>query len=109
MSTWSVASASSWRVVGAALAIAVAPALAAQASSKRPLALNDLGRLRDVSDPQVSPDGRWVAYTVTTPNLKDDKNDSDVWMTSWDGAQTARLTFGKESESTPRWSPDGKY
>jgi dipeptidyl aminopeptidase/acylaminoacyl peptidase len=92
-----------------ALAICVAPALAAQGVSKRTLSLDDLGRLRDVTDPQVSPDGRWVAYTVTTPNVKDNKNDSDVWMASWDGAQTVRLTFSKESEYSPRWSPDGRY
>ena len=79
------------------------------AAEKRPIGIQDLASFRDVSDPQISPDGAWVAYTVRRVDAKEDKNVRDLWMTSWDGAQTQRLTSGKESESTPRWSPDGKY
>ncbi len=74
-----------------------------------PFNLDDLVRLKDVSDPQISPDGAWVAYTVRTRDLKEDKSDADIWMTSWDGGDPVRLTTSKESESTPRWSPDGRY
>jgi dipeptidyl aminopeptidase/acylaminoacyl peptidase len=89
--------------------IALGPGLAAQGQSRRLLTLDDLYRLRDVSDPRVSPDGGWVAYTVATPDTADDKNHSAVWMTSWDGARTVRLTTSKQGENTPRWSPDGRY
>jgi dipeptidyl aminopeptidase/acylaminoacyl peptidase len=75
----------------------------------RPLDLDDLARLREVSDPQVSPDGAWVAYAVRVPDLEKDRDDTDIWMTSWDGARTARLTTSKDSETNPRWSPDGRY
>jgi len=63
-----------------------------------------------LGDPQVSPDGKWISYTMTTiDSLKDSRN-SDVWMISWDGTQDIRLTYGVDtSVSAPRWSPDGKY
>ena len=51
---------------------AVAAALSAQ-TAKRPFKLDDLARLRDVRDPQLSPDGQWVAYVVATIDAKDDK------------------------------------
>jgi len=71
--------------------------------------LDDVYRLREVSDPQLSPDGAWVAYTVSLPDTSEDKTNSDVWMTSWDGARSVRLTSSKSSEGSPRWSPDGRY
>ena len=87
----------------------IAHSLAAQSVAKRPLRASDLYHLRSVSDPQLSPDGAWVAYSVTAIDSAKDKSDSDVWMTSWDGAQSIRLTSSPEGESSPRWSPDGRY
>jgi dipeptidyl aminopeptidase/acylaminoacyl peptidase len=83
-------------------------ALPAQ-SAKRPLRSDDIYRLRDVHDPQRSPDGKWVAYTVSSVDTAGDRNTSDIWMVSWDGAQQRQLTHTPESESSPRWSPDGKW
>ncbi|MGZ8391643.1 MAG: TolB family protein, partial [Gemmatimonadales bacterium] len=90
------------------LSVLIAPAATGQAT-KRNLQLDDLYRLREVSDPQLSPDGAWVAYTVSLPDTAEDQANSDVWMTSWDGARSVRLTSNKSSEDTPRWSPDGRY
>ena len=96
-------------------ALACASALAAPVGSsvaqgtRRPLRASDLYRLRDVRDPQVSPDGAWVAYTVATIDSSKDKTDTDVWMTSWDGTQSIRVTSSPDGESSPRWSPDGRY
>jgi dipeptidyl aminopeptidase/acylaminoacyl peptidase len=81
----------------------------AQSSDKRALTLDDMYRLREVSGPEISPDGAWVAYTVTLPDTAKDQSDSDVWMTSWDGRRSVRLTTSKAREHTPRWSPDGRY
>ncbi len=86
--------------------VAAAPALA---QSKRPLNVDDLYNLKEVRDPQRSPDGQWVAYTVTRAIKDTDKNDTDIWMVSWDGKQQIQLTSTPEGESSPRWSPDGKY
>ena len=90
------------------LSVAASPA-AGQAQAKRPLRSSDLYLLRAVNDPQLSPDGAWVAYTVSAIDSVKDKADTDLWMTSWDGTQTIRLTSTPEAESTPRWSPDGRY
>jgi dipeptidyl aminopeptidase/acylaminoacyl peptidase len=93
--------------VGAAIAVLVAAS--AQAQGKRPLAVDDLFNVREVRDPQRSPDGVWVAYTVTRSVKDTDKNDTDIWMVRWDGSEQVQLTFTPESESRPRWSPDNKY
>ncbi|MFL5402359.1 MAG: prolyl oligopeptidase family serine peptidase [Gemmatimonadales bacterium] len=88
--------------------LAFAPAWA-QTPSTRQLTIGDLYRLRDVSGPQISPEGDWVAYTVSVPDTGKDRADKDVWMTSWDGRRSLRLTTSKASEHTPQWSPDGRY
>jgi len=83
--------------------------LAAQDSGKRRMAIDDVYRMRRVGSPQVSPDGHWVAYTVTEIDKDADKRRTSLWMVNWEGTQNVRLTFGKESVSSPSWSPDGKY
>jgi dipeptidyl aminopeptidase/acylaminoacyl peptidase len=94
---------------GLAASTVLTAGLAAQTPSpKHNFGLDDVARIKSVSDPQMSPDGQWIAYTVRTPDLKEDRNTSDVWMTRWDGQESVRLTTSKESESSPRWSPDGK-
>jgi len=100
---------------GVAGAVQLAAALAAlatgtaQAPARRPFSLDDLARIRHVSDPQISPDGAWVSYTVTTTDTARDRTQSDVWMTSWDGTRTVQLTSSPESEHMARWSPDGRW
>ncbi len=89
--------------------IALLAATAGMQAAPRMLNLDDLARLSVVSDPRVSPDGKWVAYTVSTVDAKDDKRVSHLWMISWDGSQNLQLTFDAEGESAPRWSPDGRY
>lgn len=83
--------------------------LNAQTPDKHAFAIDDYSALGEVTDPRISPDGEWVAYTVRTHDQKEDKRVSDIWMTSWDGARTVRVTSMKESEHTPRWSPDNRY
>jgi len=80
-----------------------------QTNSKQTLRPSDVYRLKSLSDPQVSPDGKWVAYTVSTVDSAKDKRNSDLYMVSWDGRETVQLTHGEEGEYAPRWSPDGKY
>ncbi|HQU90816.1 MAG TPA: S9 family peptidase [Pyrinomonadaceae bacterium] len=78
-------------------------------SGRRPLKLNDLFRIKNVSNPQLSPDGQWVAYVVSTIDVKGDKSDSNIWMVSFDGKTHRQITFSTDSETSPQWSPDGKY
>lgn len=57
------------------------------ADARRPLSLDDLAKARSVGDPQLSPDGRWVAYTVGTVDMEKDRRDSDLWMVSMIGVE----------------------
>src|SRR6201995_1391953 len=83
--------------------------LHAQVPAKRPLRPADMYRLPSLSDPQVSPDGKWASYTVSNiDSLKDGRN-ADIWMVSADGLQDIQLTSSPDGESRGRWSPDGKW
>jgi len=78
-------------------------------SSPHPLKLDDIFRFRDVRDPQLSPDGQWIAYVVSTTDTQEDKSNTHIWLVSYDGKTDRQITFSQDSESSPRWSPDGKY
>jgi hypothetical protein len=82
------------RLVVVVALLSIVP-LAAQ--STRPLGVDDIYNLLDVRDPQRSPDGQWVAYTVTRAIRDTDKDDTDVWMVSWDGTRQIRLTHTPDS------------
>jgi dipeptidyl aminopeptidase/acylaminoacyl peptidase len=90
------------------LVLVSASALLAQ-TTRHPLKLEDIHRFRDVRDPQVSPDGKLVAYVVGTVDIKEDKSAAHVWVASLDGQSDRQMTFSQDSEGSPRWSPDGKY
>src|SRR5437764_1419748 len=77
--------------------------------ARHPLKLDDLARMHDVRDPQCSPEGQAVAYVVATIDTKDDKTNTHIWMVSYDGKTDRQITSSLDSESAPRWSPDGKY
>lgn len=81
----------------------------AQSPSPRLITLDDLHPLREIGDPQISPEGNWVVYTVSTVDAKADENNSDIWMTNWEGTRSVQLTFNKAGEHSPRWSPDGQW
>ncbi len=91
-----------------ALASLFLPLLCAQ-TAKRLIKIEDMHAFQDVRDLQISPDGKWVAYTVSTVDTAGDKSDTDIWMASWDGSQQMRMTSSPDGENSPRWSPDGKY
>jgi Tol biopolymer transport system component len=83
--------------------------LFAQSSGKRAIAIDDVYRIQKIGNPQISPDGAWIAYTVTSIDKDADKRRTALWMVNWEGTQNVRLTFGKESAGSPSWSPEGKY
>jgi len=81
----------------------------AQTPAKRPIRPADLYRLPSLSDPQLSPDGKWVSYTLSTIDSVKDSRNADIWMVSWDGSQDIQLTSSPDGESRARWSPDGRW
>jgi dipeptidyl aminopeptidase/acylaminoacyl peptidase len=90
--------------------LALSPLQAADtATARRPLNADDFYNLQLVSEPQVSPDGKWVAYVVSTNDRDADESRSTIWMTSWDGTQQVQLTNAGHEISSPRWSRDGRY
>src|SRR2546426_1944627 len=91
------------------LALVILTQAALLPQTRHPLKLDDIARLREVRDPQVSPEGQWVAYVVATVDTKEDKVNSHIWLVSYDGKDDRQITFSQDSETSPRWSPDGKY
>jgi dipeptidyl aminopeptidase/acylaminoacyl peptidase len=85
-------------------------ALAGTALSQggRVLELGDLFLMKRVASPALSPDGRWVAYSLTTPDLQGNKNSTDLWLSPIDGGPARQLTTHPGSDRNPVWSPDGK-
>ena len=90
--------------------LVLTPLLFAQqpAPAPRPITIDDYFRIREVHDPQLSPDAQSVAYTVKTAILKTDKNEERIWMVPRSGGDAIALTAEGVSSSHPRWSPDGK-
>jgi dipeptidyl aminopeptidase/acylaminoacyl peptidase len=69
----------------------------------------DLVSLKQVSDPQISPDGNMVAYVVTTPVPAGERHNAHIWIVSTDSKTEARpFAFSSAADTSPRWSPDGK-
>jgi dipeptidyl aminopeptidase/acylaminoacyl peptidase len=78
------------------------------AQEKRPLEIEDMFRIKRVTDPQLSPDGRWIAYVITEINKAENKSNSDLYLISSTGGEPKRLTTSSSSDANPRWSPDSK-
>jgi dipeptidyl aminopeptidase/acylaminoacyl peptidase len=78
-------------------------------SAPRAITVNDFFEIHEVRDPQITEDGRWVAYTVATASLKKDKTETRIWMAPAGGGEAIVMTAEEVSSSHPRWSPDGKY
>jgi WD40-like Beta Propeller Repeat len=78
-------------------------------ATRRALRPDDFYNMQIVTEPQVSPDGKWVAYVVSTNDRGADESRSAIWMVSWDGTQQVPLTNPAHDISSPRWSLDGRY
>lgn len=82
----------------------------AQGQTKSGITAEDYLAFEFVSDPQISPDGQWVAYTVATIDQKANKRVSRIWIASIDGTHpTVPFTSDTTSSTSPRWSPDGRF
>jgi dipeptidyl aminopeptidase/acylaminoacyl peptidase len=65
--------------------------------------------IKQAGAPQISPDGKWVAYTISEWDKKENRRVSHVWLASTDGGRSTKLTNGEKGESSPQWSPDGMF
>jgi dipeptidyl aminopeptidase/acylaminoacyl peptidase len=80
----------------------------ARAQETHPFSVDDMLAMDRISDPQVSPDGQWIAYNVRVTDLEANKGRTDIWIASVDGTKTRRMTSNPASDFNARWMPDGK-
>src|SRR5437660_9813725 len=90
------------------LSLALASALAADASRHVPT-IDELLTIKSVGGTQISPDGKWIAYTVGYGDFKQDAFITQIWLVESDTGKNFQLTRGDRSSTNPRWSPDGRW
>jgi dipeptidyl aminopeptidase/acylaminoacyl peptidase len=90
------------------LALFVLLLLAGTGMAQRIPTLDDLITLKSIGGTQISPDGKWVAYTVTYGDFKPDAFVTQIWIADTDTGKSFQLTRGDKSATAPRWSPDGR-
>src|SRR5580704_15145433 len=84
----------------------------AGAQEKRPMTFMDVINIRSLASPAISPDGKWLIYTVATPDWKAGKRFSHIYLVSMDDgvSSTRQMTFTKDKdEVSPRWSRDSRF
>jgi dipeptidyl aminopeptidase/acylaminoacyl peptidase len=96
-------------LVCALIAASAAVSAPQSATAQRAITIDDLFRIREVSDPQISLDGQVVAYAVKSSSLREDKTEERIWTVPTAGGEPTPMTSENVSSSHPRWSPDGKY
>src|SRR5713226_7122575 len=99
----------SFRFSALSAVLVLAPLALAQQPAPRAITIDDYFQIREVRDPQLSPDANWVTYTVKTALLKEDMNEERIWMAPAAGGAPLALTTEGVSSSHARWSPDGKF
>jgi dipeptidyl aminopeptidase/acylaminoacyl peptidase len=88
--------------------VLIALAACGLSESKRPIVFEDLMKIQRMSDPQVSPEGKWIAFVLTQVDLDANKKTGHIWLISTDGGEPRQITRGDGSDSRPRWAPDGQ-
>jgi dipeptidyl aminopeptidase/acylaminoacyl peptidase len=81
---------------------------AAPAQTRVPT-LDDLLTLKSIGGTQISPDGKWIAYTVSNGDFKQDAFVTQIWIVNSDTGKSLQLTRGDKSSTNPRWSPNGQW
>lgn len=89
--------------------LALPALLFAQSDTRRVPAIDDLLGLRTAGNARISPDGRWVAYTVTTSDFEQDAFVTHIWVAPVEGGAPYQLTRGAKSAGSPEWSPDSRW
>jgi dipeptidyl aminopeptidase/acylaminoacyl peptidase len=95
-----------WRL--AAYGWMLAAVLGPAAAAPRPMTLIDIINVPQVTDPQISPDGKQVLFVESQADWKENRRVGHIWRIAADGSGLVQMTTGAEGESSPRWSPDGK-
>jgi dipeptidyl aminopeptidase/acylaminoacyl peptidase len=92
-----------------ALVLLLAVVAPTQANDRKPLDVETLWQLQRLATPAISPDGKLAVVAVTRFELKDDKGITNLWLVPTDGGEARQLTTHAGSDSSPAWSPDGRF
>ena len=98
-----------FRLSSLSAVLVLAPLALAQPPAPRAITIDDYFQIREVRDPQLSPDAKWVAYSIKTVLLKEDKEEERIWMAPTAGGDPLALTAEGVSSAHARWRPDGKF
>ncbi|HLJ29209.1 MAG TPA: S9 family peptidase [Candidatus Angelobacter sp.] len=79
-----------------------------QGSGKRPFTFEDMMSLKRIGGPEISPDGRWVLFSVVDVNLQENRKTPHLWLIPLAGGDSRQLTFDQAGEDRGRWAPDGR-
>jgi len=85
------------------LSVPVVSSVAGDPGATHPFSIHDMLAMERLSDPQVSPDGNLIVFTVTKTDLEANKGRTDLWLVSADGTGLRRLTSDPAADSNPRW------
>src|SRR5262249_21371723 len=96
-----------WMRAGLVCALAAGSSCASAQTTKRAITFDDMIRLHRVAEPQISPDGKWIAYTLATPDMAANRHASNIWIVAVAGGARTQLTQSGR-DSSPVWGPDGK-
>src|SRR5918912_184792 len=109
---WSPRLASALLVIASAVSPAQQQPQPSRAPAPRPMTFLDVQYLRQIGSTEVSPDGRWLLYTLSIPDWKNARRESDIYLVSTEQglASTRQMTFTKDkNETAPRWARDGSF
>ena len=90
-----------------ALFLGCSLAVSAQEGARHAITFDDMIKMHRIAEPRISPDGKWVAYAVSTPDMDANRGVSNIWVVSTTGGASLQLTQSGH-DSSPIWSPDGK-
>jgi dipeptidyl aminopeptidase/acylaminoacyl peptidase len=93
--------------IGSGFAILTLAPISVAQTPKRAIQFDDMIAMHRVSDPQISPDGKWIAYVVSTPDMDANHSVSNIWLVPATGGDERQITRGG-SDNRPRWSPDSQ-
>jgi dipeptidyl aminopeptidase/acylaminoacyl peptidase len=87
---------------------AVTAAFGQGASAKRPMTFEDMMQMKRLGETAVSPDGKWLAYAVTTVDLDKNTKTPELWLQKIEGGEPMKLGVGQQGDGSPEFAPDSK-
>ncbi len=98
---------SAWFLGAGAVGLTAGPPV--RLSAQPGITAEQAAGMRQLGNVRISPDGKWVVYSVTTQDLKASSTNADLWLVAAAGGESIRLTTSSAMDDQPRWSPDGKW